>query len=173
MSEKNVEKKDSGLKKIIIIVVVLAIIGAGAFGGYMLFAKNKKGANSANQMPVNNTNVINSQQTNNGMYPQQVVVSSKTYSLDEFLVNLADEDGKRFVKAKIFIGYEEKKLAKELETKKPILRDAVIGVLRSKKAADINPKNIDKIKVEIINKISPMLEKGRINSIYFDDLIVQ
>ncbi|ADG00347.1 flagellar basal body-associated protein FliL [Clostridium botulinum F str. 230613] len=139
----------------------------------MLFAKNKKNANSANQMPVNNTNVINSQQTNDGMYQQQVVVSSKTYSLDEVLVNLADEDGKRFIKAKIFIGYEEKKLSKELETKKPILRDAVIGVLRSKKAADINPKNIDKIKVEIINKISPMLEKGRISSIYFDDLIVQ
>lgn len=68
---------------------------------------------------------------------------------------------------------KKKKLAKELEKKKPILRDAVIGVLRSKKAADINPKNIDKIKVEIINKISPMLEKGRISSIYFDDLIVQ
>ncbi len=77
----------------------------------MLFAKNKKGASNANQMPVNNTNAINSQQTNNGMYPQQVVVSSKTYSLDEFLVNLADEDGKRFVKAKIFIGYEEKKIS--------------------------------------------------------------
>ncbi|MFV3011459.1 flagellar basal body-associated protein FliL [Clostridium botulinum] len=173
MSEKNVETKGGSLKKVIIIVLVLVIVGAGAFGGYMLFAKNKKNANSANQMPVNNTNVINSQQTNDGMYQQQVVVSSKTYSLDEVLVNLADEDGKRFIKAKIFIGYEEKKLNKELETKKPILRDAVIGVLRSKKAADINPKNIDKIKVEIINKISPMLEKGRISSIYFDDLIVQ
>ncbi len=46
-------------------------------------------------------------------------------------------------------------------------------MLRTKKAADINPKNIDKIKMEIINKIAPMLEKGRINSIYFDDLIVQ
>lgn len=100
---------------------MLVIVGAGAFGGYMLFAKNKKNANSANQMPVNNTNVINSQQTNDGMYPQQVVVSSKTYSLDEFLVNLADEDGKRFVKAKIFIGYEEK-LAKELEKETYIKR---------------------------------------------------
>ncbi|MCR1933646.1 flagellar basal body-associated FliL family protein [Clostridium tepidum] len=172
MSEKNVETKGGNFKKIIIIVFILVAVGAGSFGGYMLFIKNNK-PNNTNQMPVNNTNVINSQQTTNGMYPQQVVVSSKTYSLDEFLVNLADEDGKRFVKAKIYIGYEEKKLTKELEEKKPILRDAVIGVLRSKKAADINPKNIDKIKLEIINKIAPMLEKGRINSIYFDDLIVQ
>ncbi len=29
---------------------------------------------------------------------------------------------------------KKKKLAKELETKKPILRDAVIGVLRTKKS---------------------------------------
>ncbi len=173
MSEKNVETKGGNLKKIIIIVLILVVVGAGSFGGYMLFIKNKKPANNANQMPVNNTNVVNSQQTTNGMYSQQVVVSSKTYSLDEVLVNLSDEDGKRFVKAKIYIGYEEKKLTKELEKKKPILRDAVIGVLRTKKAADINPKNIDKIKVEIINKVAPMLEKGRINSIYFDDLIVQ
>lgn len=171
MSEKNVEKKGGKFKKIIIIVVALVVIGGGAFGGYMLFENNKKKANNANQAPVNN--VINPQQTNNGVYPQQVVVSSKTYSLDEFLVNLADEDGKRFLKAKVYIGYEEKKLDKELETKKPILRDTVISVLRSKKAADINPKNVDKIKAEIINRISPMLEKGRINSVYFDDLIVQ
>ncbi|EJO5346015.1 flagellar basal body-associated FliL family protein [Clostridium botulinum] len=171
MSEKNVENKGGNFKKIIIAVIALVVVGAGAFGGYMLWTKSQK-PNNTNQM-VGNNNIINSQQTNNGMYPQQVIVASKTYSLDEFLVNLADEDGKRFLKARIYIGYEEKKLDKELETKKPILRDAVIGVLRSKKATDINPKNIDKIKIEIINKIGPMLEKGRISSIYFDDLIVQ
>ncbi|WP_251860478.1 flagellar basal body-associated FliL family protein [Clostridium sp. Marseille-Q2269] len=172
MSEKNVETQGGNFKKVIAIIIALAIVAAGSFGGYMWWTNVKKKPNNQNQMTSNNT-VINSQQVNNGVYPQQVVVSSKTYSLDEFLVNLADEDGKRFLKAKIYIGYEEKKLSKELETKKPILRDAVIGVLRSKKATDINPKNIDKIKIEIINKITPMLEKGRINSMYFDDLIVQ
>lgn len=37
---------------------------------------------------------------------------------------------------------------------------------------DISKIIINKVRINI-NKISPMLEKGRINSIYFDNLIVQ
>ncbi|NEZ45900.1 flagellar basal body protein FliL [Clostridium niameyense] len=171
MSEKSIEKQSGKSKKIIIIVLAILVIAAGGFGGYMIFQKQKAPKRPV-AVPQQNAQIA-SQQTSNGVYPPQIIVSSKNYSLDEFLVNLTDEDGKRYLKAKVFVGYDEKKLDKELEEKKPILRDAVITILRSKKAKDITPKGVDQIKTEIITKVNPMLQKGQITSIYFDDLLLQ
>ncbi|WP_125152182.1 flagellar basal body-associated FliL family protein [Clostridium rectalis] len=168
MSEKNVEAKSGKSLKIVIIILIIIIIGGGAFGGYMLL--NKKGSGiSNNSEPVkNNPNVnINA----NGVRP---VVSEYTYDMEEFLVNLADEDGKRFVKAKIFLGYENKKLTKEMENKKPIIRDAINNVLRSKKAKDIsNSKGLEQVKTDILNKINLMFENGRCDSVYFNEILIQ
>ncbi|GAA0746233.1 flagellar basal body-associated FliL family protein [Clostridium oceanicum] len=170
MSENKAEQSSGSGKKILLIVIIVLVIAGGCFGGYMFF---KDKFTSSKPKKPNVVNYNQNQPAQNGAYPVQNIVSSKTYSLDEFLVNLSDEDGKRFLKAKIYLGYEEKKLDKELETKKPILRDAIIATLRCKKAADINPKSIDKIKSEIVSKINPMLEDGQVQSVYFDDLLVQ
>lgn len=167
--ENNKEKKDgSKLKIIIITVAAVAVLGAGGYFGYnQFFASKEKTTKNVVQQPAPVQQVVQ-----NGSYLQQVV-SAKTYGLDEFLVNLSDEDGKRYLKVKVFLGYDNKKLDTELEEKKPILRDAVISVLRSKKSTDINAKGIESIKMEIIQRINATLEKGQLNNVYFNDLLVQ
>lgn len=170
--ENNKEKKGgSKLKIIIIAVVAVAVLGAGGYFGYnQFFAEKEKTTKKAvqQQIPVQQTQ----QMVQNGSYLQQVV-SAKTFGLDEFLVNLADEDGKRYLKVKVFLGYDNKKLDAELEEKKPILRDAVISVLRSKKSTDISAKGIENIKMEIIQRINATLDKGQLNNVYFNDILVQ
>lgn len=183
--ENNKEKKGgSKLKIIIIAVVAVAVLGAGGYFGYNHFFASKDNTTKKvvqQQIPmqqvqqgqVQQSQVQQGQQmVQNGSYLQQVV-SAKTFGLDEFLVNLADEDGKRYLKVKVFLGYDNKKLDTELEEKKPILRDAVISVLRSKKSTDISAKGIDNIKIEIIQRINATLEKGQLNNVYFNDLLVQ
>lgn len=178
--ENNKEKKGgSKLKIIIITVVAVAALGAGGYFGYNQFFASKESTTKKvvqQQIPMQQTQQVQAQQgqqmVQNGSYLQQVV-SAKTFGLDEFLVNLADEDGKRYLKVKVFLGYDNKKLDTELEEKKPILRDAVISVLRSKKSTDISAKGIDNIKIEIIQRINATLEKGQLNNVYFNDLLVQ
>jgi flagellar FliL protein len=159
------EKKGGGKSKIIIIfIVILLIVGAGGYFGYTLFLSKKT------QVPKTQHLVI---QPGQGIGIQQPVVSAKTYALSEFLVNLADTDQQRYLKITISLGYDNSNLDSELKTKDAMIRDAVISVLTTKKAADITPKNMDSIKLQLIQKINPLLTNGQLNNIYINDILVQ
>lgn len=166
MAEKK-EKGNNGLKIIIIVLLVIIIFILG-FVGFLL-VKNASLSQNTNKT----TKIVN-------FGEQQLAasaISTYTYNLDEFLVNLSDEGGKRFFKAKIYIGYEtsnKKKMDKELEEKNPILRDTVNTVLRSKTSSDITTKEkVDALKKEIIDKINPCFTYGKVSNIYFYDILVQ
>jgi Flagellar basal body-associated protein len=177
MENKKEKKGSSKIKIILIAVVATLVVGAGAYFGYTMFLKDK-GQTTKTAAHTTQQVVVQQTQQQAGATGQQVslvqpVVSTKTFGLDEFLVNLADEDGKRYLKVKVFLGYDNKKLDAELEEKKPILRDAIISVLRTKKAADITPKGVESVKIEIIQRINLMLEKGQLNNVYINDILVQ
>jgi flagellar basal body-associated protein FliL len=96
--------------------------------------------------------------------------------MDEFLVNLTDDGGKKYFKVKLYLGYNtknKKNMDKELEEKKPILRDAINSVLRSKKSVDITQKGVEDLKKEILARINPYLESGKAENVYFYDILVQ
>lgn len=172
---KEKEKKAGSKSKIIIIVVVaLLVVGAGSFFGYNIFLKDKSAKAEKTTIVQQATTQQIQQQPGvaNASYLDQVV-SEKTFELDEFLINLADEDGKRYLKTKVSLGYDNKKLDKELEEKKSVIRDAIISILRTKKAADMGPNNINNIKIEIIQRINQMLKEDQLNNIYFNDILVQ
>ncbi|QXE20282.1 flagellar basal body-associated protein FliL [Clostridium sp. 001] len=173
--ENKAEKKGSSKIKIIAIgVLILAVVAGGAFFGYNTFLKNKKTTAKTTVQQVNTQQVVNNgQTTGTAVNSLDQVVSSQTFQLDEVTVNLADEGGNRYLKVAVYLGFDEKKLTSELTAKKPIVTDAVIQVLRTKKAADISAKNMNNIKLEIIQKINPMLEKGQLNNVYFTDIVIQ
>lgn len=179
MENKTEKKGGKKIKLILMGLIALIIVGAGGYFGYSKFAKDKgtqKTTPTTAQTAPTTAQAqakTNQNQNQNQSYLEQIV-SEKNIGLDECLVNLADEDGKRYVKTKIFVGYDKNsKLETELTEKKPLIRDAVITVLRSKKAAEITPKNMDNLKMELIQKINPLLKKGQINNVYFSDLLVQ
>ena len=164
----NEKKGGNAFKIVIIILLVLIVVGGGAFAGYyFIFSKSDKNNVQKIQTPVGNTAAANAAVSGG------TVVSSRTYNLGEFLVNLADEDGKRYIKLTIYVGYESKKLDKEFEEKKPIIRDAVNSVLRAKQSKNFTSKGTDDIKTEILNRINPLLTSGKVDSIYFYDILVQ
>ena len=147
-------KKGNILKIAIIVLLLLIVVGGAAFGG--MYIAGKKGS------------------TGTSTTTKAKEVNEITYSLDEFLVNLLDDDGRRYLKVKVFIGYEDnKELTAELDTKKPIIRDVVITTLRAKKTTDFNAIGVNAIKKELIATINPVLEKGKITHIYFNDILVQ
>ncbi|MBU3159030.1 flagellar basal body-associated FliL family protein [Clostridium frigoris] len=152
MSEK--PSKGNSLRLVIIVLLGLIVVGGAAFGG--MYLAGKKGS------------------TTTATTAKVEVTTEVTYSLDEFLVNLTDTDAKRYLKVLIYVGYgENADLATELETQKPVIRDLVIKTLRAKKTADFDDKVVDGIKKELIAVINPVLTKGKIDHIYFNDLLVQ
>ncbi|PJI09875.1 MULTISPECIES: flagellar basal body-associated FliL family protein [Clostridium] len=170
MSEKNKKGTNDNKEKSKLTIILLAIIVVlvVAFAAYFLFFSKK-----ANQpQPVSNNNAVSN--------AQQVNADEKTYTFDEILTNLADTDSAKYVKVTVALGYNAKnsKLQSELEDKKsdiktPILRDAIVDVLRSKKAADFNQEGIDKMKEQMLKSINPHLKNGTIDNVYFSDLVIQ
>lgn len=147
-------KKGNVLKIVIIVLLVLVVVGGAAFGGMYLAGKKNTTATATTAKVVE--------------------INEVSYPLDEFLVNLMDEDGRRYLKVKVVIGYEDNKdLAAELVTKTSIIRDAVIETLRSKKTTDFTATGVDAIKKELIASVNPVLTKGKISHIYFNDILVQ
>ncbi|MCY6483692.1 flagellar basal body-associated FliL family protein [Clostridium aestuarii] len=151
------EKKANVLKIVIIVLLTAILVGGGAFAGYYFASGNKqKAANSDSA---------------------KVMLDQKTFSLDEFIVNLKSKTAAKYLKTTIYIGYanikENKQLEVELKDKKPIMRDAVNAVLRSKTNEDFDKDGVKKLKEEIKNKVNPLLQKGKIADVYFSEIIVQ
>jgi flagellar FliL protein len=157
------EKKEKSLNMIIVILLVIIIVGLlGLAAGFYFFS-----------IKGNNTSAMNTNTTKTSTTSENKGVSTLTFAVDDFLVNLSDEGGKRYIKVKVFVGYDNAKLSKELETKKPIIRDAANSVLRAKKTTDFTEKGTEDVKKELLTRINPILSEGKANNIYFYEILIQ
>ena len=156
--EKDKESKinKGNLFKIIIIVFIAVGIAGGSFFAGIMVDK---------LVLSNKTAKVDNSKEN---------IKEIMFTLDDFLVNLADKSGRRYLKVKICLGYEEdKKLPIELEEKKLQIRDAIITILRSKKTEDVNGNGTEKLKAEIKNTVNTLLSEGKITNVYFSDILIQ
>lgn len=175
MAEKKekVKGKGGGSKIIIIVLLVLLVFSAG-FAGYLFLTKDKSTDENSSKLPpaIEPNTSANTEAKTSTEY-----IAPYKIAMDEFLVNLADEGGKRYFKLKLSIGYDtkkEKEMTAEFEEKKDNLRDAIISVLRSKKTTDLaTQKNIDDLKKDILMKINPIFQNGKAYNIYITDILIQ
>lgn len=165
------DKEKKGKSNILVIVLIaLIVILIGAFAAYYFIFS--KGSNNNNNNNNNSNNSVQTEQTTSQ-------ADEATVSLDESIINLADTDAQRYAKVIVSFGYDSSnsKLNTELtstdDDKKPILSDAVIGILRNKKSTDFTGQGLDSIKQQILNTVNPYLKNGKINHVYFKELVVQ
>lgn len=167
MSEKNKKvkkEKKGGAPIIVIILTVLIIVLAAAFAAYY-FIFSKKGNKTANKT------------TNTTASVSKVTIA--TVTLAETIINLSDTDTQKYVKVIVSFGYDasNSKLTSEVTDKTavmtPIFNDAVVKILRSKKAADLSGAGEDKVKKQILDTVNPYLQNGQFTNVYFDELVIQ
>lgn len=161
MSTEKKPNKNSKLIVIIIAVMLGFILVSGAvFGGYYFASRNSATTTSNGDVSSNK---------------KEASGEELTLELDEFLINLADEGKPRYLKVKVAIGYNDgnENLKKELEVKKPVVRDTLNNVFRTKKTADLKPEGEEVLKKELLDKVNDALSFGKIHSIYFSEILVQ
>ena len=92
----------------------------------------------------------------------------------EFIVNLMNSNGKRYLRTQISIELSAEDLQAEIEQKKDILKDIAIEVLSSKQVEEIVTRDgKERLKDELVKALNRVLVDGQINNIYFTNFVIQ
>jgi flagellar FliL protein len=144
------EQKSSPLKLIILVVLVL-LLGGGGFFGYMKFFR----APSAPSATAH-------------------VEESVIQEMGNFLVNLADPGGKRYLKINIQMELTGNKALQEITRRNFEVRDSILMLLSSKEFDEVGtPIGKMNLKKELLSRLNKLLRDGQVKEIYFTEFLVQ
>ncbi len=138
------------MKKVLLIVVPIVAILILAGAGLLVY-----------------TQVI----AQNNAPSQQAEKVGPIYETDEFTVNVM-ENTRRFIKAKFALEVSDNKTLAELEEKIPLVKDKIIMVLSIQSLEDLSTvEGKENCKLEIIDAVNEILEKGKVTKVYFTYLL--
>ncbi len=156
--EEETPSKGFPLKWVIMAVVGLIVLGGGLFAAKIFFLTPGSEIEQEETPPKED----------------KLDVIGAIYSMDTFIVNLADNSGERYLKITLELELSKDEVKEEIEKRIPQLRDAILMVLTSKRFEDINSiagKNL--MRNEIIIRINRLLTTGNVKKIYFVEFVVQ
>ncbi len=143
-------------KLIIFIIIPLIFVSVGAVS-FVVWNKTSFFSSQTEKVPENNSEVIRS-----------------VYSLDTFIVNLADKGGRRFLRVTMDLELKDESLAGEIDKRLSQIRDSILMIIPTKRFEDINSVE-GKIALsdEIMTKLNSFLKDGSITNIYFVEFVIQ
>lgn len=107
---------------------------------------------------------------------QQMVKESlgPTFSLDTFIVNLADEGGKRYLRITMDLELGEDVKVAEIKKRLPQMRDSILMILPTRNFADIRTvEGKTRLRNEIIASLNGLFGHESVSNIYFTEFVVQ
>lgn len=156
MAEQNTNGK--GLLNTLLIlssVSLLGILGVGFFT-YLLWASKTQ---------PKETKVI-----------EQKPEPGKIYDMGTFVVNLADEEVSRYVRAQIELEYSKVnvELDNEIKERDPQIKDLINTLLNDRKAAELSTsEGKERFRRELQLKINQILKYGAVTNIYLTQFAIQ
>jgi len=91
-----------------------------------------------------------------------------------FIVNLNDLGGRRMLKLTMSIEAESQELSDEINAKMPQIRDTILLLLSSIQSDDISGLDgKQRLKNQMLNRVNPILTKGKVKNIYLSEIVVQ
>lgn len=93
------------------------------------------------------------------------------FPLDTFVVNLA---GGGFIRIQVQLEFTTRDIPRRFYTRLVPLRDAIIGVLASKRKEDVsNGEGRESLKAEIRELANDLIRKENVKEVYFTQLVIQ
>ena len=146
--DKKPKKKKSKLMLIIPLVIILLV---GAFFAYAFLTKSFM-FSTGEAKPI----------------------EEKIFSLDEFVLNLNDESGRRYVKTKIVLSYENDKDLELFDENMVQIRDIIIYTIRMKTSEEMmDVTHTDQLKHDIKESVNTLIGEPIVLEVYFIDFLIQ
>lgn len=100
--------------------------------------------------------------------------SGKIYSIGSVIVNVANTEGRRYLKTALDLEINNNKVVAEIESKRSQLIDIMINTLSSKSLDEVTSSDgKDRIKKELMDRLNSEIQSGRINRVFFTEFVVQ
>jgi flagellar FliL protein len=150
-------------KLMFILVTVLLVLTIGLSAGFfMMWSKLSTLNLQAN--PVDNT----------ATGPDQTAALGTLFSLDTFIVNLADQEHNRYLRVAMDLEIVASTDAAKLTERLPQIRDRILMILPSKQFSDIaGMEGKTALRDEIIRKLNGLFPTKVITNIFFTEFVVQ
>jgi flagellar protein FliL len=99
----------------------------------------------------------------------------KVIALEPVVVNLAQSEGRRYLKATVHLEVpEEEKIVKEVEARKPQILDLLVNMLTKKTLAEVTaPEGLDALRAEILERVTQTVGKERVRQVFVTEFVVQ
>jgi flagellar FliL protein len=160
-------KKDRNMNKTILIVVIaVAVLFVGAVGGgfYMMWSKL-----------ADLDALVRPQEEEVEEAPEDGLATiGAMFPLETFIVNLAGEKGKRYLRVKMQIELKDGEPIEIMEQRLVQVRDVIQMVLSTKRFEEIRSMDGKTLlRQEIMTRLNDLLKNEAINNIYFTEFVVQ
>ena len=95
-------------------------------------------------------------------------------ALEPFIANLADDGGRRYLKATFQIDFGKSDVPPAMQARLPQVRDLLLTLFTSKTFDDIrSPEGKQQLREEIIARVNQVLDRDLAKAVYFTEFIVQ
>ncbi|MHC1753057.1 flagellar basal body-associated FliL family protein [Humidesulfovibrio sp.] len=169
--------KKSKKKLILIIlgVLLLGVLGAGGFFGYKWWVGRSHppaDANATEQTESHGGQPKGEGAADNASAGPEGV--GELVSIPPLLVNLAEPQGRRYLKLALDIEVKDKLAADELNKNMPKVKDALILLLSSKTYEDLGSlENKILLKKEVVERLTLVLGEQKVLRVYITEIVVQ
>ena len=167
---------------IIISVVLLAVLGAGGYFGYKWWMGKKATAAGGDNATAQKAEAGHGGKAAEGGHGDAKGEKAgaggeggtELVSIPPFLVNLADPQGRRYLKLALDIEVKDKAAADALNKNMPKVKDALLLLLSSKTYDDLATlENKILLKKEIVERLTLVLGEQKVSRVYITEIVIQ
>jgi len=170
--EEGKEEGQSGKKKMLVIIiaaVLVLLLVVGAVVAVLMMGGEEEAATQTPQQEA-----AAKQAGKPAKVKSDLLNIGPIFPLDQVIVNLLSQSGRRYLKTTINLELTNEKLQAELGNKKAVIKDTVITVLSQKTIEEISTtKGKEKLKEELMERMNEFLVDGQITNIFFTDFVIQ
>lgn len=163
------EEQKNNKSKIVLIIIIVLIIMAILLGVAFYFMTKDSTISPSANVPQTQDMGTNASQTN-----ANYIRIGPIYQLDQFIVNLLTQSGRRYLKTTIDLEMTNAELQNELNSKRAAVRDTIVEILSSKSLEEVSTtRGKEKLKEEIVQRLNEFLVDGKIRNVFFIDFVIQ
>ncbi len=153
-------------KTLLVVLIVVSVVVLGAVGGgfFMMWSKISNLQAAADEAEV--------AEEEEGV--EEEASLGTLFPLETFIVNLADDGGKRYLRVTMNLELAAVEMEEEFSRRLPQIRDVVLMVLPSKRFEDV--RTVDgkmALREEIIDRLNQLLRTQSVHNIYFTEFVIQ